>query len=453
MGRIFIAAGHGGLELVGSNPSTAASGTGGTTEAQEMMLLRDQVVQELRSRGFQVLSVPDELSLEETLRWINGKAQPEDIALELHANTSPNPSSRGATAYYITNNIDRKAHADLLLLALLRRLPQLPNLGPKPDTSAGTGRLAFCRDTVIPSLLIEVGFLSNPEDRALLQNRRRDIALGIADGLASWSRKISIPENPTAEAVATHTPITISINNQIYGEKGVAINNNAYVPVDLVDRLGIDLAASAPLRRIQYQGVVYLKAIELRELHIAVTWDAGSQTVTLRSILSVSAEQMEKIMSRGQTSEVQMMMFLKTHNADALSQFPDLLKFYIEESNAEGVSYDLAFAQMCLETNYLRFGGDLSINSNNFGHLGSNGTDLASFDSQRLGVRAQIQHLKAYASLEPLVQEAVDPRFRFVTRGVATKVAQLGGRWSADLDYGSKILAILRRLYESADLL
>ena len=452
MGRIFISAGHGGLEFTGINPGVI---TAGTTEAQEMMLLRDQVIQELRSRGFQVLSVPDELSLGDTLGWINGRAQLGDVALELHANASSNPSSRGATAYYITNNPDRKAHADLLLLALLRRLPQLPNLGPKPDTSTGTGRLAFCRDAIVPSLLIEVCFLSNPDDRALLQNRRRDIALGIADGLASWSRKISMPENALAptEETSKYTPIEISINNQIYGEKGLAINNNAYVPVDLVDRLGVDLS-TAKLRRIHHQGVVYIKAIELRDLHIAVHWDEGIQTLTLRSILGVSAEQMTKIISRGQTSEVQMMMFLKTNNSDALSQFPDLLKFYIEESNAEGVNYDLAFAQMCLETNYLRFGGNVSINSNNFAYLGSNnGTEVASFDSQRLGVRAQIQHLKAYASREPLVQEIVDPRFRFVTRGVAPTVDHLGGRWSADLDYGAKILAILRRLYESADLL
>jgi hypothetical protein len=68
-------------------------------------------------------------------------------------------------------------------------------------------------------------------------------------------------------------------------------------------------------------------------------------------------------------------------------------------------------------------------------------------------VRAHIQHLKAYASLEPLVQQEVDPRFRFVTRGVAPLVHQLSGRWSADLDYGTKITAILRRLYESANLL
>jgi N-acetylmuramoyl-L-alanine amidase len=63
MGRIFISAGHGGIEQGGRDPGSIV---GNTTEAQEMILLRDQVVPELRSRGFEVLSVPDDLSATQT---------------------------------------------------------------------------------------------------------------------------------------------------------------------------------------------------------------------------------------------------------------------------------------------------------------------------------------------------------------------------------------------------
>ena len=107
---------------------------------------------------------------------------------------------------------------------------------------------------------------------------------------------------------------------------------------------------------------------------------------------------------------------------------------------------------MCLETSYLRFGGDIQPNQNNFGGLGSVGgsAQVASFPSARIGVRAHIQHLKAYANTEPLSQEVVDPRFNFVTRGIAPLVQMLGGRWIADPLYGAKIVAIVKRLYESA---
>lgn len=456
MGRIFISAGHGGIEEGSRDPGAVVTGT---TEAQEMILLRDQVVPELRSRGFEVLSVPDDLSLTGTIQWINLRDRPGDIALEIHADAATNPSVRGATVYYIANNTERKNHAELMLLALTRRLPQLPNRGAKADTSTGVGRLAFCRDTTLPSLFMEVGYLSNPDDRFLIQNRRREMALGLADGLAAWSRAVSGTgtgdSSPSNGSDTTYSTINISINNQTYGERGILINNNAYIPIDLADRLGIDLTSAPNVRRVQYRGVVYFQAIALRDYNISVGWDSSTRTVLIRSILPICPGQFDRIMGHGNTSEVQLMMFLKTNNESALNSFPEIAKLYREEATIEGVNYDIAFCQMCVETNYLRFGSDLQPTQNNFGGLGGVGgeADGATFPSARLGVRAHVQQLKAYASLEPLVQEQVSPRFRFVTRGIAPLVGQLSGRWSADPQYGDKILAVLRRLYESAGLL
>jgi hypothetical protein len=451
MGRIFISAGHGGIEQGGRDPGSIV---GNTTEAQEMILLRDLVVPELRSRGFEVLSVPDDLSASQTIGWINSRARSGDVALEIHADAFSNPDVRGATAFYIANNTERKTQAEMLLYALVRRLPQLPNRGAKPDTATGIGSVSFCRDTILPSVLIEVGFLSNPDDRSLLQNRRRDVALGLADGLAAWSRAVSGGGTGNGSD-GTYPPINININNQNYDEKGILINNNAYIPIDLADRLGVDLTTVPNVRRVQYQGVVYVQAIALRDYNISVTWDSTTRTVLLRSILSICPGQLDKIMGYGKTSEVQLMMFLKANNDKALTQFPDLPKLYREEGTIEGVNYDIAFSQMCVETNFLRFGGDLQASQNNFGGLGSAGgsSEPATFSSARLGVRAHVQQLKAYASLEPLVQAEISPRFKLVIRGVAPLVGQLSGRWSADLQYGDRILAVLRRLYESAGLL
>jgi hypothetical protein len=388
-----------------------------------------------------------------TIQWINSRAVTGDVALEIHADAFSNPNIRGATVFYIANNTERKNHADLMLLALIRRVPQLPNQGAKPDTATGVGRLSFCRDTILPSLLMEVGYLSNPDDRYLIQNKRRDMALGLADGLAAWSRAVS-GSGPT-NGSTTYPPINININNQTYGEQGIAINNNAYIPIDLVDRLKIDLTTAPNVRRVQYQGVVYVQAIALRDYNISVTWDNASRTVILRSILPICPGQIDQIMGHGNTSEVQLMMFLKANNENALSQFPDLPKLYREEATIEGVNYDIAFSQACVETNFLRFGSNLKPSQNNFGGLGDVGgsPEGATFPSARLGVRAHVQQLKAYASLEPLVQEQVSPRFRFVTRGIAPLVGQLSGRWSADPQYGEKILAVVRRLYESAGFL
>lgn len=453
MGRIFISAGHGGFESGTRDPGIV---TGGTTEAQEMIALRDLIVPELTSRGFEVLAVPDDLSLTQSIDWINARYRPNDVALEIHLGAFNNPATRGATVYHIVSNDQRKAHAELLLLALLRRVPQLPSRGVRPDTQAGLGSLAFCRGIAGPSLLMEVGFLTNPDDRSLLQNRRRDFALGIADGLAAWSRAVSgASPSPSPSPFPTYPTINININGGIYGEQGIIVNNNAFIPIDLVDGLGINLNSAPNIRRLTFGNVVYLRAVDLRDYNVAVTWDGTTRTVTLRTALSICPGQFDRIMGHGNTSEVQLMMFLKGNNETAINRFPDLPRLYREEGSIEGVNYDVAFAQMCLETGFLQFGGPIRPEQNNFAGLGAIGTGVegAAFPSARIGVRAHIQHLKAYASTEPLVQELVDPRFAFVTRGVAPLVEQLSGRWAADPQYGQKILAILRRLYESANIL
>ncbi|MFM9157809.1 MAG: N-acetylmuramoyl-L-alanine amidase, partial [Dolichospermum sp.] len=185
MGRIFISAAHGGIEAGKNDPGAIA---GGTTEAKEMILLRDLVVTELRSRNLEVLAVPDDLSAAKTIVWINARANVRDIALEIQANAASSPSVRGASVFYISKNQERQENAELLLKRLLGRVPQLPSRGVRPDTDSGLGKLQFCRQTAIPALLLQVGFLSSPEDRILLQSRRRDFAVGIAEGLAAWNQ-------------------------------------------------------------------------------------------------------------------------------------------------------------------------------------------------------------------------------------------------------------------------
>jgi len=451
MGRIFLSAGHGGYE---NGAYDAGSIVAGTTEAREMILTRDLVMTELRSRGIEVLSVPDDLSATATINWIRARARATDVALELHADSFPNTALRGSSVFYIANNEQRRQHAEVLLLSLLRRVPQLPNRGTKPDTATAIGSLAFCRLLTCPSLQMEVGFLSNPDDRFLIQNRRRDIAIGIADGLVSWSRSIE-PSPVERAATVSYPTCNISINGQIYGEQGIIVNGNAYIPIDLADRLGVDVSRDPNVVKINYQNIVYIKAVDLRSYNISIEWSAATRTVSLRSIFQICPGQIDKITGHGNTSEVQLMMFLKSNHEEGLLQFPDICRLYREEGAIEGINYDIAFSQMCLETNFLRFGGNIKPSQNNFAGLGAvgGGDEGASFPSARIGVRAHIQHLKAYANTEPVVQEIVDPRFNFVTRGIAPLVYMLSGRWSPEADYGERILAILKRLYEASKLM
>jgi hypothetical protein len=165
----------------------------------------------------------------------------------------------------------------------------------------------------------------------------------------------------------------------------------------------------------------------------------------------VLAGSIDRIMGDGATSEVQLLRLLRLNKAP-LNLFGDIPAIYREEATIEGVNYDIAFCQMCLETGFLQFDGDVQPEQNNFGGIGAigNGARGDSFSDRRIGIRAQIQHLKAYATTKPLVQPLVDPRFGLVKRGTAPWVGQLAGRWAEDINYDKKIMAILRRLYELA---
>ncbi|WP_019501796.1 N-acetylmuramoyl-L-alanine amidase [Pseudanabaena sp. PCC 6802] len=463
MGKVFISAGHGGFEGTLRDPGAIASST---TEAEELIATRDLIVTELRSRGIAVESPDDDLSLVGTIAWINARASRQDIALEIHMDAASDPSARGTSAYYIANNGDRKRQAEMLINSIIRRVPELPSRGSQPDTAAAVGRLGFCRDVIPPSMLVELGFLTNPQDLRLIQTRRRDLAIGLADGLQAWLREvteITLETKPVGETPTVTTPpapiiypeATIDLNGQIYEEKAIIVSGNAYIPIDLVDRLNIDVAQAPKVRRLRVKNVIYVQAIALRDYNLSVSWEPKTRTVFVRSILKFCSGQIDRIMGHGHTTEIQMLMFLKHNNDDALAQYKDIANLYREEATIEGVNYDIAFCQMCVETGFLRFGGDVKPSQNNFAGLGAvgSGAQGPSFPDQRTGVRAQIQHLKAYASTAPLVQSLVDPRFRFVTRGIAPLVSQLTGRWAADPDYDKKIMATLRRLYESAGLL
>jgi hypothetical protein len=71
-----------------------------------------------------------------------------------------------------------------------------------------------------------------------------------------------------------------------------------------------------------------------------------------------------------------------------------------------------------------------------------------SFPDPRTGVRAHVQHLKAYATDAPLNQTLADPRYRYVKLGSSPGIHGLSGTWAADREYGNKIENILNRLYE-----
>lgn len=163
-----------------------------------------------------------------------------------------------------------------------------------------------------------------------------------------------------------------------------------------------------------------------------------------------------KIMSKAVATVEQMQEYIRAKNPAVAQSVLDMIPLYLSEGQAEGVRGDIAFAQSCLETGNFGFSGSaVTLEQNNFCGMGvtANGLKGNSFDTAQSGIRAQIQHLKAYADTAELVNELVDPRFKYVARGSAPYVEWLGiqenpqGKgWAAGAGYGEKILNILKAI-------
>ena len=155
------------------------------------------------------------------------------------------------------------------------------------------------------------------------------------------------------------------------------------------------------------------------------------------------------IMSDGQASFESMVMFFMAHNSRVdESLLNELTLTYMSEADAEGVNYDIAFVQMCHETGFLKFGNQVRWQQHNYCGLGAtdDGARGAVFKTMRDGVRAHIQHLKAYASTDALNNELIDPRFKFVKRGSAATIVDLPGRWASDPEYDQRLVKYLKLL-------
>ena len=155
------------------------------------------------------------------------------------------------------------------------------------------------------------------------------------------------------------------------------------------------------------------------------------------------------LLAQGQLTAPQLAAFFLSRNPDAdKDHIIQFAQYYIEEAAAEGINSDAAFAQMCLETGFLKFGGLVQPEFHNYCGLGAMDADHPGeiFETEELGVRAHIQHLQACATKEEtqLHKELVDPRYNWVHK---TKYIEdifgLTGTWATDPLYGEKIDGLL----------
>ena len=107
--------------------------------------------------------------------------------VSIHYNSSRNPVAQGIEVFFFDSKEEKvragssKKLADAVLPRLIRRT-QAQSRGVK------RGNFYVIRETAMPAILIEGGFISNPTERSLLKSRdyQEKVARGIADGIDQY---------------------------------------------------------------------------------------------------------------------------------------------------------------------------------------------------------------------------------------------------------------------------
>jgi N-acetylmuramoyl-L-alanine amidase len=176
--KIVLDPGHGGPEDLG------ARGPTGTPEKNVALTISNLVRQELVKRGATVLMTREkdvDLGLRERMDAI-ANAQPH-LALSLHYNALPDDGdaikTKGVGMFWY------HAQAHSLAMSLHNYLVKTLN---RPSYGVFWNNLALTRPTVAPSVLLELGFMINPDEYEWIVNSKEQqrLASAIADGVTQW---------------------------------------------------------------------------------------------------------------------------------------------------------------------------------------------------------------------------------------------------------------------------
>ncbi|MGD6775892.1 N-acetylmuramoyl-L-alanine amidase [Sutcliffiella horikoshii] len=314
------------------------------------------------------------------------------------------------------------------------------------------------RETSMPSVLLEILFLDNTEDRALIQHEtfKEDVSAAIAEGLA--------------KALALPRKVTTNLYKVIAGS--FKDRKNADARLKFLQEKGITAFIAtttlngAPYFRVQAGAfkerensenlVAQIKKLGVEVFILVETTmspaplpPVDSAPPTPPSPPNVPKPTGLSIEGKSALKAEELDTFVKGINPNA----PLLGEYYIELGKAYNIRGDVAFAQAIHETNYFRFTGIVNPNQNNYAGIGATGGEVrgAAFATPEEGVLAHIQHLYAYANRKqlPTTYPKVDPRFDLVTRGIATGWIDLNGRWAVPgTQYGQLILKIYEKMLE-----
>ena len=175
----------------------------------------------------------------------------------------------------------------------------------------------------------------------------------------------------------------------------------------------------------------------------------GPETPLEAAAAEVMEQEYASIMGAAAVDAETLWSFVCKHNPD----FPrEIAEAYLKVGERYGIRGDVALCQAIVETGWFMFadGTAVSPEQHNYCGLGVTGRGMKGhvFETVEDGVRAQMQHLYAYATKAPLPkgEPLLDPRFSYVRRGIAPTWHELSNRWAMNPNYGRQIMTLYDQL-------
>lgn len=175
--KIFIDPGHG-----GSNPG-AISATG-LREADVNLDVSLKLGRILISWGYEIrYSRTENVTVSLTERANMANEWGADYFVSIHCNSNVNPDANGTSTYFYRTGTIAESFALVVNNNLVRQI-ELKDLG------IFSANFSVLRRTLMPAILVELAFLSNPAEAQLLSTNtfRQNCAVGIANGIAQFTQ-------------------------------------------------------------------------------------------------------------------------------------------------------------------------------------------------------------------------------------------------------------------------
>lgn len=112
----------------------------------------------------EVLVDDDSKNLSEVIRWIKSVEGDNSIIYDFHRNSAANNKATGVESFIADGASKKSRQMGDGFNKVVHDITGMPNRGTKTESESKRGRLGILH-TKSPAVIVELGFLNNPEDR------------------------------------------------------------------------------------------------------------------------------------------------------------------------------------------------------------------------------------------------------------------------------------------------